>query len=343
MAGITAQPGSPPVMFRAGAARGEASARAAAMLPQGILLGDISEFQPDLHDAAYLAWSRAMVIRALYGTTVDRAWYQGGRRDALHAGGAVFVGIYAYLSAWQDAAVQARALVNLAGPLRSGEKLICDIEEGPPGEQAGRWRQWSEVITGAYGQAADPWLYAGLSFSQAAGLNPQWVAAYRATEPSGNHLLWQFSASYPVPGVGVADCSRFNGTIGQLAAHGWQGTPASPPPVRVPPLDAGWTYGPPRNLTVTPGHHNFHASWEPPAGAPAVPDYYLVWAYEGTTCTLRTLMPDYPRAEDVASTGPDPGSLLPGTQYTLHVAAFGPGGGHAAAGVYASAVFTTGG
>jgi hypothetical protein len=219
-------------MFRAGTVPGEAAPELApAAAVTGVLCADISEFQPDLHDAAYLAWSRAVVVRAMYGDTHDDgAWYGGARRDALHAGGALFTGIYQYLVAGQDAAAQAHALVNLVGHLRQGEKLICDLEEGPAGEQSARWRQWSAVITAAYGHAADPWLYSGEYFAQSAGLDPQWEAAYGATEPGGSHLLWQFTDSYPVPGVGTADCSVYRGSIDQLAAHGWQAAPVKPPP-----------------------------------------------------------------------------------------------------------------
>jgi hypothetical protein len=329
-------PGSLPVAFRAGAVTGAAAAEqfAPAATAGGVLLSDISAWQPDIADAAYLAWSRAVAIRAMYGTITDRAWYGGARRDNLHAGGARFVGLYQYLTAGQDAAVQAHALVSLVGNLRQGEKLVCDIEEGPAGQQAARFRQWSAVITGAYGAAAEPWLYAGLDFAAAAGLDPQWEAAYRNTEPGGNHLLWQFSETYPVPGVGIADCSLFRGTIDQLAALGWQATPAPPP--------ASWTYGAPRNLTVTPGHHDFHAAWSPPAGAPSAPDHYLVWVYEGTACNRQTLVAKYPRKEQGTETSPDPGSLTPGTTYTVHVSAFGADGAHTAPDVFASAVFTTG-
>jgi hypothetical protein len=333
-------PAGPPVMFRAGAVTGAAAAPqiAPAATSPGVLLSDISEFQPNIADAAYLAWSKAIAFRAMYGTTVDRAWYGGARRDDLHAGGARFVGLYQYLRAGQDAGEQAHALAGLVGNLRAREKLICDIEEGPPGQQAARWRQWSAVITGVYGAAAEPWLYAGLSFAAAAGLSPQWLAAYRNTEPAGNHLLWQFSETYPVPGVGIADCSLFRGTIDQLASLGWQGTPVPPPQ----PPPAGWTYGPPRSLTVTPGHHDFRAAWAAPAGAPTAPDHYLIWAYRGTTCNRQTLVAKYPRKEQGTETNPDPGGLTPGTRYTVHVSAFGPGGAHSAPDVFASAVFTTG-
>ncbi len=230
----------PPVMFRTGTIPGAAApAVVPASVNPGVLLSDISEYQPDIADAVYLAWSKAVAIRALYGTTVDRAWYGGARRDALHAGGARFIGVYGYLAAGQDAGTQARALVKLLGPLRQGEKLICDIEEGPPAAQAARWQQWTQVITGAYGAAADPWLYAGLYFARAAGLDPQWVAAYQNTEPAGDHRMWQFTSAYPVPGVGTADCSRFRGTIDELAACGWQD--AKPPPPVPPPGAPSWT------------------------------------------------------------------------------------------------------
>jgi GH25 family lysozyme M1 (1,4-beta-N-acetylmuramidase) len=326
------------VPFRAGAVAGTAAVPsfAPAAAAPGVLLSDVSAWQANIADAAYLRWSRAVAVRAMYGTTVDRAWYGGARRDNLHAGGALFIGIYQYLVAGQDAGAQARALVNLVANLRQGEKLVCDIEEGPADQQAARWQEWSAVITGAYGPAADPWLYAGLNFAAAAGLSPQWLAAYRAAEPPGSQLLWQFSSSYPVPGVGTADCSLFHGTIDELAALGWQGTPVSPPP------PADWTYGAPRNLAVTPGHHDFHAAWSAPAGAPAAPDHYLLWVYQGTACNRQTLVAKYPRDEHGTATSPDPGGLTPGTTYTLHVSAFGPGGAHSAPDVFASAVFTTG-
>jgi putative peptidoglycan binding protein/glycosyl hydrolase family 25 len=228
-------PEGQPAMFRAGHEDGGTPAASApeATGPR-VLLADISVWQPNI-TGAYLAWSKAIIFRAMYGTQVDRAWYGGQRRDFLHAGGAMFTGIYAYLVAGLDAAAQAHALVRLVGNLRPGEKLICDIEEGPASAQAARWRQWSAVITAAYGPRAMPWLYSGLSFGQSAGLSPHWVAAYRATEPGGNHLLWQFTDAYPVPGVGVCDASVFRGTIGELAALGWPATGPVPKPVPKPP------------------------------------------------------------------------------------------------------------
>jgi GH25 family lysozyme M1 (1,4-beta-N-acetylmuramidase) len=201
-----------------------------------IYLADASEFQPDINDAAYLRWSRAIVIRAMYGAQhVDKAWYGGARRDALHAGGVQVLGVYQYLTASQDAAAQAQALVKLLGPLRDGEIPICDLEEGS-GDQAGRWNAWQQVILAAYPQLrrsplGRPMLYAGSYFASTHGLHPDWLAAYQSSEPAGSHILWQFTDSYPVPGVGSCDCSSYRGTTAELAALI---RPAATAPVHVP-------------------------------------------------------------------------------------------------------------
>jgi GH25 family lysozyme M1 (1,4-beta-N-acetylmuramidase) len=216
-------------MFRAGGAAGEEPLPTPLAVMSGlaagtpkVLMADVSEFQPDINDAAYLAWSRAIIIRAAYGATHDdRAWFGGQRRDLLHAGGARFVGIYQYIRADQDPARQAAALVELVGPLRPGEKLIADIEEGS-GNLLEVWRIWSALVAGATGD--EPWLYSGLNFAAAHHLSPvEWVAAYQAAEPATPHVLWQFSDGFQVPGIGRCDCSVFRGTISQLAALAYGG------------------------------------------------------------------------------------------------------------------------
>jgi GH25 family lysozyme M1 (1,4-beta-N-acetylmuramidase) len=220
-----------PVMFRAGGGPGEEPLPAAApamAAPHAttpkVMLADCSEFQPDINDAMYLLWSKAVIIRATYGAQHDdRAWFGGQRRDLLHAGGARFVGIYSYIVAGQDPARQAAALVSLVGQLRPGEKLIADIEEGS-GNLADTWRIWSAEVAGATGD--EPWLYSGLNFAAGHGLTPDWVAAYQPAEPAGPHTLWQFTDSFNVPGVGRCDASVFHGTIDQLAALGYGGKPA---------------------------------------------------------------------------------------------------------------------
>ena len=227
-------------MFRAGGNPGEqpdpapaaVAVHARATGPQ-VLLADISEFEPDVNDAMYLAWSGAIVIRAAYGDQHDdRAWYGGARRDALHAGGARFIGCYQYVTAGQDPAAQAAALVRLLGSLRPGEKVIADIEEGP-GNLRETWGIWSAGIAGALGD--EPWCYSGLNFASAHGLAPvEWVAAYQSAEPGVAHRLWQFTDAFQVPGVGTCDCSVYHGTIDELAALAYGAQPAPQPA-------PGWT------------------------------------------------------------------------------------------------------
>ena len=217
-----------PVPFRAGRTGETPPLAAAAHLAapsvttgQVVLLADVSEFQPDIADATYLRWSKAIVIRALYGTRVDKAWFGGGRRDALHAGGAKFVGIYAYIRGDQDVTAQAKALISLLGKLRPGEKVIADIEEGTGSQQA-RWVTWAKAVNAALGDP--PWDYSGLFFARDHGLQPvTWVAAYGTREPDVQHTLWQFTDAFKVPGVGVCDCSVFHGSIDELAALAYQG------------------------------------------------------------------------------------------------------------------------
>lgn len=196
------------------------------------LLADISEFEPSITDATYLAWSKAVVIRAAYGDAHDdRAWYGGQRRDLLHSGGARFLGIYQYLVAGQDGGAQASALHDLAGPLRPGEVMIADFEEG----QRGTLSAWYNRMLALGYPGKYLWTYTGLNFGQSQGVLPvEWIAAYGQGEPTVTHRLWQFSSSYNVPGVGLADCSVFHGSIDELAALGYSAAPVTVPPTPAP-------------------------------------------------------------------------------------------------------------
>jgi len=221
--------------FRAGR-RPQAAARPAALaLPQFAgeftLLADVSEFEPQIADPVYLAWSQAIVIRAAYGTShQDRAWYGGDRRARLHEGGCRFLGIYQYLVAGQDGAAQADALCGIIRAPQPGEVIIPDFEEG----QKSMLTAWYNRMLSNLGHGFAPylWTYTGLNFGQARGALPvEWIAAYGQGEPASPHKLWQFTDSFPVPGVGTADCSVFHGTIGELAALAYQGASPAPAPV----------------------------------------------------------------------------------------------------------------
>jgi hypothetical protein len=215
----------PPVPFRAGHPAGLAPETAA---PQPkftgtyTLLADVSEFQPSIADAAYLKWSKAIVIRAAYGDAHDdTAWYGGARRAALHAGGAQFIGIYQYLVAGQDGAAQANALHALVGPLQKGEVLIADFEQG---EKAMLTAWYNRMLALGYPDKF-VWTYTGANFGQAQDALPvQWLADYTAVEPASAHTLWQFTDNYAVPGVGHVDCSVYHGSITRLGALAYPGT-----------------------------------------------------------------------------------------------------------------------
>jgi peptidoglycan hydrolase-like protein with peptidoglycan-binding domain len=236
-----------PVLFRAGRAPGLSvvpdewvrEATAAHAAGSRVLLADVSEFQPDIADGAYLSWSKAIIIRAAYGDAHDdRAWYGGQRRALLLEGGAQFLGIYQYIVAGQDVTAQARAFCRLVGKLSKGEYLVGDWEEGG-GDQSGRRATWNHVVASETGFTPDS--YSGRFYARDHGLAPvNWVASYGGSEPPEPHLLWQFTDRFTVPGVGLTDCSVHNGPLSGLTARAWGGVPARPP-VRPPafPYPAG--------------------------------------------------------------------------------------------------------
>jgi hypothetical protein len=291
------------------------------------LLADVSEWEPDIADAAYLEWSQAIVIRAAYGSQHDdKAWYNGQRRDMLHQLGAKFTGIYQYLVAGQDGAAQADALWQLVGKLRQGEVLIADFEEG----QHGMLTAWyNRMLSHGY-LPQHLWTYTGLNFGEVNGALPvEWIAAYGQGEPVTPHKLWQFTSSFPVPGVGSADCSVFHGTVDELAALAYGAARPAPAPK---PL-----YGSPRNVAVQAGDTTVRVTrCDPPEGM--TPDHYEVSVYTGSYPSPETLAPSYPRYMKAA---PEQfGSLqdvAPGTHMTLRAVAVDAAG---KAGAYADVHFT---
>lgn len=320
-----------PVMLRAGTVTVEPNAAAVRPMTSSAvtLLADLSEWQPDVADAAYLSWSKAVAVRAMYGDAHDDgAWYRGARRDQFHKLGARFVGIYQFLVAGQDGAAQARAFRSLVGAIRPGEVFVADFEQGT----RAMLTAWYDEMLALYGPGIRPylWTYTGEYFGESTGALPaDWIAAYRAAEPSSRHKLWQFSETFPVPGVGTADCSVFHGTIDELAVLAY---PAAPPKPQ--PLPADWVYEPVRGLKlVARGGTSVKLSWSAPAGpagAPAVA-YYEIAASEGPSLTAEA--PSYPRF-DPKHANPEVwqgGSLTPGKTYTFGVRACPADGGHSSA------------
>lgn len=205
-----------------------------------LLLPDVSEFQsPASGNAPNWAGIKAQnggaaIIRVGYGNNhLDGMLVSN--RAAIKARKFAFCGLYQYLRAGQDAASQAHAFIGWIGPhLNPWEIPVLDLEEGD-GNQAARANQWLGIIDAQYGLSALPlpkrsWLYSGEAFAQEQGLGPifagarhTWVAAYRNTEPTLGHTLWQ-STNGQVgahitnwPGAGHCDTNVYHGTLAQLA------------------------------------------------------------------------------------------------------------------------------
>jgi hypothetical protein len=230
-------PSSSITPFRAGRRPGE---KPAAVMPPDfgasvVLAADLSEFQMTLADKTYIRnFSEALIIRAAYGDAHDdRAWFGGARRDTFWSSGGKWLGIYQYIVAGQDITAQAREFCRLIGKLNPGEDVFADIEEGS-GNLQKDWQTWAGIVNGELGWA--PSDYSGEFFAASHGLQPvDWIAAYQGTEPSVPHRWWQFTDNHSIPGVGVADCSVFHGTIDDLRATAFGGAKPAPQPVPVPP------------------------------------------------------------------------------------------------------------
>jgi hypothetical protein len=275
-----------PAAFRAGNLPGEAAhglASAAVTRPAAdpnsvVLLGDFSEFQPNI-DPSYLAWSKAGIVRAAYGDAHDdNAWRGGARRAWFHDHGIAYLGMYQYIVAGQDITAQAKVFCALIREMQPGEDLFADIEEGA-GNLQGRWRTWAHIVHSELGWA--PSNYSGEFFAAAHGLEPvDWIAAYGSTEPAPPHRLWQFSSTYRIPGAGVGDCSVYHGSIADLAATAWQPSAVRPPPVTVitaPPRKGNVVYqgevltGAPSSVPVVLGATNRCGLYADGTAPPAVP------------------------------------------------------------------------
>jgi GH25 family lysozyme M1 (1,4-beta-N-acetylmuramidase) len=197
-----------------------------------LLLPDVSEFQPHTDMRGVKAANGgAAIIRACYGTSHPDAVFSKLRAAA---SGFSFLGIYHYITAAQDAATQAHAFVRLVGHLAPHEVPILDLEEGT-GNQSARAAAWLGVADEAFGLTPLPlpkrsWVYSGEAFAQEHGLGPlfasprhTWVAAYRGTEPTLGHTLWQSTnglvGSHVTswPGAGHCDTNLFRGTLAQLS------------------------------------------------------------------------------------------------------------------------------
>ena len=184
-------------------------------------LGDVSEFQEELDAAVYIAGGHScLIVRAHNGHRPDHQW--PGRRDYLRRYPFTALGYYQYVVASRPAGDQAREFVACVGSLRPNEFAVCDLEEGS-GDQSARADAWFRVVDAWAGFPAS--LYSGESFfqTQLGGARrwrgrPRWMAAYRSTEPTAPHELWQNTNQARFLGIpGVIDGNVFHGTDHQFA------------------------------------------------------------------------------------------------------------------------------
>jgi lysozyme len=199
-----------------------------------LTIPDVSEFQ------GVIDWKKlvgggypAAIIRAHNGNRADS--YFAANRSKAHANGIKALAMYQYVVANRDTAAQANELCDLVGALKSGEWLVCDLEAGT-GDQSGRAHTWLKtVMSRLHDDGTAEELYSGESFYgshnlSSAGFKRIWIAAYRSTEPTVHHELWQFTDAKTFPGIAHAcDASIFHGTVADLLAHVNKPAPTPPP------------------------------------------------------------------------------------------------------------------
>jgi GH25 family lysozyme M1 (1,4-beta-N-acetylmuramidase) len=209
-------------------------------------VADISEHQPNIDGAAFLAGGcSCLIVRAHNGNRKDNIW--PARRDYLRGLKFNALGWYQYVVSSRDAAQQARDFCATVGSLRPNEFVVCDSEEGS-GSQVARIQAWFDVVDEHYGQpsvlyASESWFRERLGGVGRWSGRPRWIAAYRSTEPTDPHELWQNTDKASFPGVaGGVDGSLFRGTAQDFLRVMRGGTrspdskPAPPPRTGVPTL-----------------------------------------------------------------------------------------------------------
>jgi hypothetical protein len=183
----------------------------------------------------------AAIIRVSYGIDHRDHCFIRNRRAAQHHKYA-FLGLYQYVLPG-DITAQARAFCRWVGELAPNEIPIADIEEFGQGDQNRRAEKWFDIVDRKLGLSAQPikrrsWLYSGESnlttrFARVCASGRSiWVAAYRATEPTLDHILWQSTGgeqtksgeAIGIHQVAWPDCGRncdtslYHGTLKKLAA-----------------------------------------------------------------------------------------------------------------------------
>jgi lysozyme len=297
---------------------------------QGI---DVSAYQPVLTAEALAPYSFAFA-KATNGNTLADGNFGGNWRAMKDAG--KIRGAYHELVSPAAASGQAQAAyflsVVVAEGLEPGDMLAV-VASDYGGVTDFEVKSWCDAVKAA-APLSPVLVYSDLTVAKAltscTGYD-LWVAhpsdsAPESVTPWKTWRLWQWGSPENV------DHDAHNGTEQDMRA--WLGSVADP----VPP--DGWTFGPPQRLAAHPGHTSVRLEWSGPGGAPEKPAQYRVFIYEGTACSVATLVTSYPR--ETANEKFRGGGLKRGRTYTAHVVAEGPDGTRVAPDVYASAVLTTG-
>jgi hypothetical protein len=173
---------------------------------------DLSEYQTAVDFAKLATATPAVILRAHNGARPDRTFAARLPQARAHMQVRLF---YGYCRQGVDAGQQGRQLAQTVGALQPGEAVVCDLEEGD-GDQSGRLKAYLDQLGGV---DID---YSGEAFARAhlkgVGLL-FWIAAYRGTEPTDRHFLWQNTDHQVFPGVSSpCDSSIFHGTVADLKA-----------------------------------------------------------------------------------------------------------------------------
>lgn len=183
-----------------------------------LLIADVNDAHPVTDWGKYAAFSPVLIAKATQGTTFVAPTFAEHRAGAAKAGLKAF-GMYHFWQPGDDPLAQAEHAVATIGSLRAEplEWLVLDVESGT---DMADYHAFCLHADAALGRTT--WLYGGQQLTAAATARPRWIARYYDQTPNPAHApdigetLWQFADTYPVPGVGPADCSVYRGALAGL-------------------------------------------------------------------------------------------------------------------------------
>lgn len=189
-------------------------------MAESLLIADVNDAHTVTDWGAYATFSPVLIAKATEGTSFVSPLFAAQRAGAAKAGLKAF-GIYHFWSPGVDPVAQAKHCVATVGKLHDKplEWLVLDVEQG---DDMAAYHQFCVHADQALGRKT--WLYGGTQLTAAQTPRPRWIARYYdqrpdpAGQPDIGEVLWQFADSYPVPGVGAADCSVYHGDVAQFVA-----------------------------------------------------------------------------------------------------------------------------